>query len=117
MSDELINYIMELLEVSGGITKTRMFGGYAIRKFGLTIALFIDGEAYFKVDESNIDDYKALNSNPFTYEKKGKIITVSNWSLPIEILEDDIRLRGFVEKSYQVAIKSKEKKSKIKKGY
>lgn len=84
-----------------------MFGGYAIYKFGVTIAIIIEDEIYFKTDNSNIEDYKKLNSKPFTYEKKGKIITMSNWSLPAEILEDQEKLMGFIEKSYQVALKAK----------
>ena len=107
MSSEFSEYVLDLLEASGGISKSRMFGGYAIRKFGMTIALIFQDEIYFKVNESNIDDYKALNSRPFTYEKKGKMITMSNWLLPIEILEDEERLMEFVEKSYQVALKAK----------
>ena len=107
MSSEFIEYVIELLEPSGGISKSRMFGGYAIRKFGLAIALVFQDEIYFKVNESNVEDYKALNSRPFTYEKKGKIITMSNWLLPVEVLEDEERLKEFVEKSYQVALKAK----------
>ena len=83
---------MELLEPCGGITYCRMFGGYAIRKNGLAIALMFKDEIYFKVDDSNRADYENLNSEPFTYEKKGKTIIISNWKLPIEILEDPEKL-------------------------
>jgi TfoX/Sxy family transcriptional regulator of competence genes len=36
---EFLEYILELLEPSGDITSCRMFGGYAIRKNNLPIAL------------------------------------------------------------------------------
>jgi len=101
---EFIHYVMELLEPCGGITSCRMFGGYAIRKHGLPIALIFDDEIYLKVDDSNKADYEAYGSVPFSYEKNGKIILVSNWKVPIEILEDVDRLPQWVEKSYQVAL-------------
>ena len=104
---EFLEYILELLKPSGGITSTRMFGGYAIKKYGLAIALIFEDEIYFKTDKSNIDDYKNLNSKPFTYEKKGKTITISNWLLPVEILEDQEKLMKFTDKSYQVALKAR----------
>ena len=84
-----------------------MFGGYAIYKFGITIAIIIQDEIYFKVNDINIDDYTKINSRPFTYEKKGKIIALSNWYLPIEILEDQEKLMEFVDKSYLVALMTK----------
>ncbi len=87
-----LEYILELLEPSGGITSCKMFGGYAISKNNLPIALIFGDEAYFKTDDSNIADYEAMDSTPFTYEAKGKTITVSNWKMPIEILEDHEKL-------------------------
>ena len=105
--NEFLEYILELFEPSGGISTRRMFGGYAIRKNDVPIALIFQDEIYFKVDDSNRPDYEKMNSKPFTYEKKGKTITVSNWKLPIEILEDTDTLMQWIEKSYHVALKAK----------
>ncbi|MBT5654951.1 MAG: TfoX/Sxy family protein, partial [Alphaproteobacteria bacterium] len=104
-----LEYILELLEPSGGIASCRMFGGYAIRKNGLAIALVFDDEIYLKVDDSNRTDFESMGSKPFTYEKGGKIITISNWKVPIEILEDSEKLIKWSEKAYQVAFKAKKK--------
>lgn len=104
---EFLDYLLELLEPSGHITSCRMFGGFAIRKNSLPIALVFEDEAYFKVDDSNRADYEALDSEPFSYQARGKRIIISNWKLPIEILEDPDELLKWVEKSYQVALKNK----------
>ena len=109
--NEFLEYVLDLLEEMPGIDHRGMFGGYAIRKYGLAFALIIDNEIYFKVDDTNIDDFKALDSRPFTYEKKGKVIVVSNWSLPDQILEDSDLLPHWVEKSYQVALRKKKTKN------
>ena len=107
--NEFLEYVLELMEPFGEISSCRMFGGYAIRKSGLPIALIFKNEIYFKVDDSNRADYEALGSTPFTYEKGGKTIVVSNWKLPVEILEDTERLKKWVEKSYDVAFKARKK--------
>ena len=111
---EFLEYILDLLEPSGGISACRMFGGHAIRKNGLPIALIFDDEIYFKVDSTNQEDYKKMGSKPFTYEKGGKMIVVSNWKMPIDILEDHEKLMEWTEKSFNVA-QSAKKPSKKKK--
>jgi DNA transformation protein len=108
--NEFAEYVLELLEPSQGISLKRMFGGYAVYKFDLAIALIIENEIYFKVDDSNRADYEVFNSEPFAYEKKGKTIVISNWKVPAAILEDQDRLMEFVEKSYQVAVRKAGKK-------
>jgi len=110
MANDYLDYILELLEPSGGITSCRMFGGHAIRKNGFPIALIFEDEIYFKVDETNRADYEAAESAPFTYEKGGKTIVVSNWKVPVEILEDPKTLMDWTDKAYNVAINAKRKK-------
>lgn len=106
---EFLDYVLELLMPSGDISSCRMFGGYAIRKSGLPIALIFSDEIYFKVDDSNRPDFEALHSQPFTYEKGGKTITVSNWKLPIEVMEDHDTLMEWTDKAYQVAFRARKK--------
>ncbi len=109
--DEFLEYVLELLEPAGNVTSARMFGGHVIRKDGLPIALVIRDEVYFKVDGSNRADYEAIGSEPFTYEAKGKIITISNWKLPVDELEDPERMKEWVEKSCKVALKSRKSRA------
>jgi len=105
-----IEYIMDVLEPSGGITSARMFDGYAIRKHGLAIALIFEDEIYFKVDDSNRAEYEAMGSEPFTYDKKGKTVVISNWKVPPEILEDHEKLMDWTDKAYAVAVRAKKHK-------
>lgn len=104
---EFVEYALELIDPVGNISIRSMFGGYAIYKSGTTFALIADDEIYFKIDESNIEDFKKLNSRPFTYQKQDKIITMSYWLLPTEILENQEKLFEFVNKSYKAALKAK----------
>ena len=54
-NQETLEYIMDLLQDEEGISFKRMFGGYALLKNELAVALILRSEVFMKVDESNID--------------------------------------------------------------
>jgi DNA transformation protein len=117
MTNEFLNYVLELLEPSGGITSRKMFGGCLIRKGGLPIGLVAEGTLYFKVNDNNRPDFEAMGSTPFSYEARNKTIALSYWRVPLEILEDQDKLMDWTDKAYQASLKSKHKaKPKTGKG-
>ena len=107
MSSDYLDYILDLLSICENITSRKMFGGYGIYRNGIIFAIIIDNELYFKVDESNIDEYKNLNSEPFTFNSKGKKISMSYWKLPEEVMEDEDLLLKFMDLSYEASIQKK----------
>lgn len=107
MSSNYLNYIIEILAPHGEITARSMFGGYGIYKNGVIFALIAYDELYFKVDESNKSQYKKFDSEPFTYEAKGKKNTMSYWKVPIEILEDEEQIGVWLNQSYGISLKKK----------
>ena len=106
-NQETLEYILDLLHDEEGVSYKRMFGGYALLKNELAVALILRSEVFMKVDESNIDDYKLASSKPFTYYKNGKEVSLSNWSIPGDVLEDKDVFVDWFFKSYQVAINKK----------
>ena len=106
-NQETLEYILDLLHDEQGISYKRMFGGYALLKNELAVALILRSEVFMKVDESNIDDYKLASSKPFTYYKNGKEVSLSNWSIPGDVLEDKDVFVNWFYKSYQVAVNKK----------
>ncbi len=107
MSSNYLEYIMEILAPHGEITARSMFGGYGIYKNGVIFALIAYDELYFKVDESNKSQYKKFDSEPFTYEAKGKKSTMSYWKVPIEILENEEEIGVWLDQSYEISLKKK----------
>ena len=106
-NQETLEHILDVLDGEEGISFKRMFGGYGLFKNELAVALILRSEIFMKVDQSNINDYKSAFSKPFTYKKNGKDISLSNWSIPSEILEDkDLFIEWFL-KSYRVALDKK----------
>ncbi len=93
-----------------GVTAKAMFGGYGLYKDGTVFGIIAEGELYFKVDEKNLPEYKDRGSRPFTYEgKKRKIITMSYWEVPPDVLEDREQLSDWVDAS--VAASSRKARS------
>ena len=61
-TSEYLDYVMEKLSPLGQIKSRAMFGGYGIFHEGVMFALIADDNLYFKVNESNRDDYRKAGS-------------------------------------------------------
>ncbi len=98
---EFLEYVLsDAMQGIRGVTARAMFGGYGLYKDETIFGVIADDRLYFKVDEKNLLEYKTGGSEPFTYEgKKRKMITMSYWEVPAEILEDRERLVEWVDAS------------------
>ncbi len=103
-------YVIDLLHSYGDITAKSMFGGYGIYKDGVIVAIIVDDELYFKVDKTNQPQYESHDSEPFTYMGKGKQVKMSYWKVPLDIMENEGELAAWLEKSYEISLKTKRKK-------
>ena len=117
MNTEFIEHILDVLEPIGNVTARKMFGGYGIYNNKVIIGIVDEDELYFKVDESNLQNYKKLKSSPFTYERgDGQKIAMSYWYVPESVIEDNEKFCEFAESSYKISLKNKlNKKPKNKK--
>lgn len=105
-----VDYVVDTLSAFGEIKSKSMFGGHGIYKDGVIVGLIIEDELFFKVDESNKQDYIDHNSSPFSYDRGDKVISMSYWRVPLDILEDSDPLGIWVEKSFEASQKVKRKK-------
>lgn len=112
-SSDYRDYVLDLLASFGDLTAKAMFGGHSLYKNGVIFAIIAEDMLYFKVDDSNRADFEAKGSEPFTYEAKGKRVSMSYWQVPLDVLEDGAELVQWAEKAYQVGGKSTHKKKKV----
>jgi DNA transformation protein len=89
-----------------------MFGGYGLYIEGVMMALIADETLYFKVDDSNRDDYIRAGMQPFTYDGKHKPIQMSYYQVPDAILDDLEQLILWIEKAHAAARRAKRKPAK-----
>lgn len=106
-NDNFTTYILDLLLPLGGIKARKMFSGVGIYKDGIFFALIADNILYFKVDQEMQAVYKAIGSKPFTYTRKGKLVALSYWKLPVDILENQEKLAQYVKAAVQAAQRAK----------
>jgi DNA transformation protein len=107
MSQEFVEYITEMLEPFGNIKARKMFGGYGIYKNMLMFALISDDELYFKADLETAKYFKSQDLEPFTYQAKGKLITLSYYKIPPEIIEDAEIFAKYFDMAYNSALTSR----------
>jgi DNA transformation protein len=81
-----------------------MFGGAGLYLDGLFFALVADDTLYMKTDEVNRGEYEALSMaafSPFgTY-------SMGYHELPVEVLEDDSRLKDWAARAFEAASRKK----------
>lgn len=101
---------MDQLKPLGGVTARSMFGGAGLYRGGLIFGILADDTLYFKVDDSNLPDYKAADMGPFCPYGTA----MPYYQVPIEVLEDSETLRVWAEKSLAVARRKSEEGGKKK---
>jgi DNA transformation protein len=84
-----------------------MFGGAGVYRDGVIFGLVSDRDIYLKCDETTADTFKEAGCRPFTYEKDGKQVEMSYWSLPEEALDDRELLKRWADLAYQAGVRSK----------
>ena len=100
--------VHDLLKPVRGISSRAMFGGWGIYQNGLIFGIIVDGELYFKVDDTNRAEYEHLGSHPFVYAgKNDRPTTMSYWLVPEEIMENEEKLIEWVGWSVQASERTK----------
>lgn len=89
------------------VTARAMFGGYGLYTNGVMFALIANDTLYFKVDDSNRDEFLAMGMKPFTYAGKTKPVIMPYYQLPEAVWHDAAMLVVWIEKSAAIARQAK----------
>lgn len=112
MSREFCAYLADQLAPWASITVKRLFGGFGVYRDGQIFAIVADDMLYFKVDDTNREDYVSACSEMFTYEARGKTNSLSYWQVPAEVMDDPDTLADWAEKAYQAGLRAQRKQSR-----
>ncbi len=102
VSSNYLDYVLDQLSCVGPVTSKRMFGGAGIYLDSLFFALVADDVLYFKVDESNREEFEAEGMKPFKPFGE-ESYSMGYFEVPIEVLEDRDKLNEWANKSIAVA--------------
>ncbi len=114
MSD-FADFVVEMFEPFGIVQAKRMFGGHGIFHDGLMIALIADDELYLKADAQAAPKFEALGLGPFEYNKNGKVMAMSYYRAPDEVLERPDLATEWARDAYEAALRSQKPKKKPQK--
>ena len=90
----------------GAVNAKRMFGGHGLFLDGLKFALIADNTLYLKADSESEKAFTALGLEAFSYNKKGKIYTMSYFQAPEDCLENLDTMITWAGMAYAAALRS-----------
>jgi DNA transformation protein len=70
---------------------------------------------FFKTDASSQADYTARGMGPFTYESKGRVMTMAYHEVPPDVLENVPELTSWARRAIAIAANSKKPLKRAKK--
>ena len=112
VSPDYREFVLEQLRYFGPVTARRMFGAAGLYHDGLFFGLIDDDVFYLKVDDANRGEYEAAGMGPF--RPYGDERAMQYYQVPPEVLEDPDALRGWAERSLEVARRAPKKTRKKK---
>ncbi len=112
--NEFVEYLHEIFELFGPITDRRMFGGYGIYRDGLMFGLVSDSTLYLKADDGNRNHFERAGLGKFEYRKADKVMKMSYYLAPAEIMEDREQAAIWASRSYDAALRAQFAKRKTK---
>jgi len=106
VSDEYLDYVLDLFSGWGGVSVRKMFGGAGLYRDGKMFGLVADDEAYLKVDDTNRAQFEMAGSGPFKpYPDKPE--TMSYYNIPPDVLETPDELVEWAKQSLAIQKKKK----------
>jgi len=98
------NFVLDQLQGTGEFEAKPMFGGLALLYEGSAFGKIKHDKVWLKVDNSNIADFEKYGMSQYTYGRDNSR-KLNFYETPMEILEDRDKLKDWVQKSIEIAMK------------
>jgi len=112
VSAEYKEFLLDLLAPLGPLKIRAMFGGAGVYYKDVMFGLVAADTLYLKVDENNQSDFEQEDMKAFTYDGKGKSISMSYFEVPDRLLDETDELIIWAQKSVDAALRNAAKKPK-----
>ncbi|MCC6821306.1 MAG: TfoX/Sxy family protein [Verrucomicrobia subdivision 3 bacterium] len=113
--DSFKDFVLDQLAGLPELRARAMFGAHGLYSADRFFAILDEGRVFFKVDETTRAAYASRGMKPFTYEMKGRLMTMSYSEVPPEILEDRNEALAWANLAIQVAAAKPAKKRVLRK--
>lgn len=110
MSDDFVDYVMELLGPFGTVAARRMFGGHGVYLDGLMFAIVVEDTLYLKADEINRIEFEQAGCEIFGYAREGKRATLNFFRAPEDAMDSPELMLPWARTAYAAALRVNAKK-------
>jgi DNA transformation protein len=93
-----------------------MMGGHMLSCGDLPVGLVADDRLYLKTDEVSRGEFARAGGEPFTYELRGKVVTMSYWSPPDGALDDAESMEPWARLALAAAVRARGARSRSRSG-
>lgn len=105
MSADLIAHLQDVASDFGALGARRMFGGHGIYHDGVMIGLISGDVLYLKVDDQTRERFRAADSGPFLYTRRGETVPTSYWSVPESAMDSPQEMKPWLVLAYAAALR------------
>ena len=109
-------FVLDQLSALPDVCAKAMFGAHGLYSGENFFGILDEGRLFFKTDAQSQADYTARGMGPFTYESKGKVMTMSYHEVPPDVLENVPELTDWARKAIGIAASSKKRAKRVKRG-
>jgi DNA transformation protein and related proteins len=104
MRDESFKeFVLDQLSTLPELRAKAMFGGHGLYQGNDFFGILFEGRLYFKTDNQSQKDFTERGMGPFTYEQRGRRMTMQYYEVPASILEDREALAIWANRAVQIA--------------
>ena len=97
------DFVLDQLSRLPQLRSKKMFGGVGLYSGDCFFGIVAADELFFKVDDSNRDDYVRHGSRPFQPFKDDPTYSMNYFSVPEDVLEDPDELQRWTRRALAVA--------------
>jgi len=112
--DSFKEFVLDQLGALPELRARAMFGAHGLYAGDKFFGILDEGRLFFKTDAASAADYTSRGMGAFTYESKGKTMTMAYHEVPPEVLENAPELMAWARRAMIIAA-AKPKKSAKKK--
>lgn len=113
--DSFKKFVLDQLGALPDVRARAMFGAHGLYAGEIFFGILDAGRLFFKTDAASQTDYTERGMGPFTYESKGKVLTMSYHEVPPDVLEQPPELTAWARRAMQLAASSKKSGKPAKK--
>ncbi len=109
-NDSFKEFVLDQLIALPELRAKAMFGGHGLYSGANFFGILVEGQLYFKVDETSRAAYAERGMKPFTFTKANQVMTMSYYEVPPDILEDRELAVAWADQSIRLAAATAGKK-------